>query len=1305
MLKTIKVKSQTLTPKFLLLLLLSFFTTQLLATQLAYDQFTNYSDDGYSRDDGWKNQLKVKGKKESHKTYSFSSYPNTPVTVTFKMKWKGDWEDSGTWQDFFKVYLNETEIVNDTFSGDASSWKSYSLNSQTDNSGHLIIKFYANSTSSGEYIVIDDVKIVTVALPPDEINIEKTVDNSSPNVGDIVSFSIKTTNIGTDKKIEMRDWMESGVNGVTPNAFKIISYSTDKPNVTCSIDSGGGDPFLYCVTNVDYINTEAFTTTVQARILKSGNICNRAYGYKYPWDTSVMSSSTVCLNASPSLTTDLSITSIDDAVDPVGTSEDITYNIAISNSGNKATGVKLNTTTTAGTLKTAPTGWSCSGTSAIVCTRNSDLNDGDSENVIFVFTAPSAAQTITIDANISSYQNDTNLSNNSASTTTAVVDIIENADDLCYENSTSSGIMCFNMGICSGGIGCKNTYHLKNIGDSQLSSVTAVYNEDGLGGSFGSSCGVNPSGTCQTANNINMGPAGLFGTSTEFILNNSIPVNDNSNSIWTENFMSGSCFDADNLYATYIKDGAIHRGKINSCSATPPPDETIPTDDANATDAICGTFEDMFQTHGTCSGSSGGTISFVNAGSTLDGSDNVILDNNDNSLNTCQVTAETWVSNQFETCGTEGDCDQTGTNGQNLNINYENTPQTATVSITPSSSSNDITLDGTVTLSDTDYDDITTSWHTGATTNFDITNQLKINTLKMTNDNYFTFSGSSPYSLDIGTIGIVNNGSSNSITTDNNAKNIKINNLTLKSGTTLSLTSLQTIKMDTLSVGYGSTITLKAKYININNLILDSSGSGDATIEIVADYIDIGDLNIYNHSSGGTITIKPFTQNKRVLFRTNTIEEGSNSTLLLYSGNYYVNTSINLPGTSDVSSMRAFDENQLINFYVNSSLNPGNNPGINSIGNNGNFGTNPASNFLLFINGDLDTGGGGTTFNATIYIEGDATLGNPTYIKGALSANTSIEVGQGQFIYDQNISEGGWGTCSNGYCADNNLSEGFHIIDPDAGDDKNSFEIFCHQDTSSLWHELIALPIKNNSNNFIFDNNVTSSNYYDTSANPRTSFNAIEVDISKITYSGTLDSRVPKPHISVVVSNDSEPYNITTDGNSYKVMSSGFSNINLIGTPFTIDWNNTAPLGGCDETLLRKALGQAVKYNTINTNNGTSNDGKSRCKISTMQLSLLDDYRYLTYNGSEVLQHSCKEMAAYIPNNLGILNDQDIAGHFNILTSEPYYPKNTIPTTNGTRNNGGDIGATKRPLTVYCKYQKQTRYLLQPWTIFLCSKQ
>jgi len=156
----------------------------------------------------------------------------------------------------------------------------------------------------------------------------------------------------------------------------------------------------------------------------------------------------------------------------------------------------------------------------------------------------------------------------SESFTIEVIEVVENADDLCYEDPISSGLMCIDMGICSGGVGCRNTYPLRNIGDSDLSNVKAVYNEDGLGGSFGDSCGVDPSGSCDTVHDIDMGPFGIFGAATEFNLDNTIPPDNNDNSIWTENFISGSCFSGDNLYGSYIKDGVLYRGKLKPCDAS-----------------------------------------------------------------------------------------------------------------------------------------------------------------------------------------------------------------------------------------------------------------------------------------------------------------------------------------------------------------------------------------------------------------------------------------------------------------------------------------------------------------------------------------------------------------------------------------------------------------------------------------------------------------------------------------------------------------------------------------------------------------
>ncbi len=142
---------------------------------------------------------------------------------------------------------------------------------------------------------------------------------------------------------------------------------------------------------------------------------------------------------------------------------------------------------------------------------------------------------------------------------------VNNADDLCYEKPTSSGLFCINMGICSGGLGCTNSYTLKNMSKSKLTKVRAIYDETGLGGTFGKSCGVTPVGSCTSKSNIDLGPFGFFGKTSYFTLAD-MPSQDNTQAIWAKNFISGSCFNGDSLYATYTKNGNKHRGKISPCS-------------------------------------------------------------------------------------------------------------------------------------------------------------------------------------------------------------------------------------------------------------------------------------------------------------------------------------------------------------------------------------------------------------------------------------------------------------------------------------------------------------------------------------------------------------------------------------------------------------------------------------------------------------------------------------------------------------------------------------------------------------------
>ena len=158
-----------------------------------------------------------------------------------------------------------------------------------------------------------------------------------------------------------------------------------------------------------------------------------------------------------------------------------------------------------------------------------------------------------------------------------VMEIVENADDLCYEEMQTDGLVCIGMGPCAGGVGCKKTYPLKNIGDSNLTDAEVVYDEGGMGGSFGSNCGVDPSGSCSTQNDYQMGPmSGGFSKATVYEFDDPITPNNSNTDIWTKAFISGSCFSGNNLYGNYVKDGKYHRGALKPCDSNKSYDESNP---------------------------------------------------------------------------------------------------------------------------------------------------------------------------------------------------------------------------------------------------------------------------------------------------------------------------------------------------------------------------------------------------------------------------------------------------------------------------------------------------------------------------------------------------------------------------------------------------------------------------------------------------------------------------------------------------------------------------------------------------------
>lgn len=255
-------------------------------------------------------------------------------------------------------------------------------------------------------------------------------------------------------------------------------------------------------------------------------------------------------------------------------------------------------------------------------------------------------------------------------------------------------------------------------------------------------------------------------------------------------------------------------------------------------------------------------------------------------------------------------------------------------------------------------------------------------------------------------------------------------------------------------------------------------------------------------------------------------------------------------------------------------------------------------------------------------------------------------------------------TCPEGYCFENLLPNGFHLVDtsiihpsnPYYNNPEKTFEIFCYN-----FEDYIALPLKNSYNNFVFDNNALSTvNYYDEAENHSKSFNALKINTN------TMDV--------LVDSADRDPLS----NGSFDYMGSSFSNINLIGTPFAIDWDQTN-ITNCNESKLRKAYyGQAVKINSLDYTN-------AKCYVSNMKVKLLNDYKYLIHGGNEILEDTCKLMSETIP--IDVMPSSAIKGHYWLSSSG-----------NNRSHDNTDITSKERPIVAYCWFQEDLNWA---WTFVL----
>ena len=145
------------------------------------------------------------------------------------------------------------------------------------------------------------------------VAIKKTVDKSTVEADDNVTFTIKiTNNTPDDRQLKIKDWFPTTQkgekhSGTTKNAFKYISYSvpknSEKYNVTCEYKSNSYGPYVFCKNNIHHKLKpgKSYTVKIKAQVLKTGKLCNRAHAYLQ--NKTDMGYSDVCLtsggNAAP----------------------------------------------------------------------------------------------------------------------------------------------------------------------------------------------------------------------------------------------------------------------------------------------------------------------------------------------------------------------------------------------------------------------------------------------------------------------------------------------------------------------------------------------------------------------------------------------------------------------------------------------------------------------------------------------------------------------------------------------------------------------------------------------------------------------------------------------------------------------------------------------------------------------------------------------------------------------------------------------------------------------------------------------
>ncbi|MFZ5365172.1 MAG: peptidoglycan-binding protein [Patescibacteria group bacterium] len=278
-----------------------------------------------------------------------------------------------------------------------------------------------DSTPNNNMPLEDDQDSDDIDVQAADLSLVKIVDNVTPNVGDIVKYTITVSNGGPD----------TATNAVVKDILPVgVTYSSDNPSQG-SYNSGTGLWTIGTINNganaVLEINADVDTGTGGTTIDNTAEVYS--VDQEDPDSTPDNNVPAEDDQSSVSITVesaDVAITKTD-AADPVTLGNNIQYDVTVTNNGpSDATNVDVTDTLPAGVtyVSATPSQGSCSELAGTVTCNLNTINNGNSATITIIVT-PTSSGSFTNNISVTATESDPTPGNNSDSEDTTVGDVAD----------------------------------------------------------------------------------------------------------------------------------------------------------------------------------------------------------------------------------------------------------------------------------------------------------------------------------------------------------------------------------------------------------------------------------------------------------------------------------------------------------------------------------------------------------------------------------------------------------------------------------------------------------------------------------------------------------------------------------------------------------------------------------------------------------------------------------------------------------------------------------------------------------------